>query len=42
MSRQAAMDPRPIAFGGHSQFAGAVRPQLANPISEVRGTEVTQ
>ena len=36
------MDPRPIAFGRHGQFAGTVRPQLANPISEVHGTEVTQ
>ena len=44
MSRRAAIDQRPLAFGRHSQSAGTacVRPQFAKAKPAVRSTEVLQ
>ena len=44
MSRRAAIDQRPLAFGRHSQSAGTacVRPQFAKVKPAVRSTEVLQ
>ena len=44
MSRRAAIDQRPLAFGRHSQSAGTacVRPQFAKANAAVRSTELLE